>query len=299
MLSAPTYLHSLEPDRFMFTTPLLHEKLRDPADGEMFPSVATLCARIPKTRKKYNLNKSKKLNALPESEEKRRPEQLRINIANSFDSRADYPFEYKTSHSRSMETWGPRLPFYYRELNKGIKRIFGKTTWYEKPEEYVPPSFYTRRRDNINCPRDPKLFKASYHPQTFSDLPASTRSFHLEYLHRSLNSRNKQALMNRPNANLSCSHCNEIATLSHVLNDCFIAQLIKHCFKAYLDKKEWKNNLIKDDTFLEFFWWEPKIWSHGQYKELWSVWAEARRHTHQCDYHCTFLFYKQFYKFTF
>ena len=182
-----------------------------------------------------------------------------------------------------METWGLRLPFYYRELNKGIKRIYSKTSWQDKPHEYIPPSFFTRQRDNVNCPRDPELFKAAYHPLTFSELPAATRSFHLEYLHRSLFSRNKQYLMLKTNTSPNCPHCNEIASSAHVLNDCFIAQMIKKSFKAFFQHKGWKNNLLSDDTFLEFFWWEPKIWAHRQYKELWAVWAETRRHAHACD----------------
>ena len=52
----------------------------------------------------------------------------------------------------------------------------------------------------------------------------------------------------------------------------------------FFDKKEMKSKLIRDKTFFELFWWDPKIWSHHQYKELWSVWAETRRHAHQCNF---------------
>ena len=89
--------------------------------------------------------------------------------------------------------------------------------------------------------------------------------------------------MRNTNSSPICPHCNEIGTSAHILNDCFLAQMIKRVFKAFFKHKNWKNNLIMDETFLEFFWWVPKVWSHREYKELWMVWAEVRRHAHACD----------------
>ena len=97
--------------------------------------------------------------------------------------------------------------------------------------------------------------------------------------------------MNKPNANALCAHCNERATTTHILNGCFMTQMIRKSFIKFFDEKGMKSKLIQDETFFEFFWWDPKTWSHSQYKELWSVWAETRKHAHQCD------FLPKFYRF--
>ena len=75
-----------------------------------------------------------------------------------------------------------RLTTSYKEITAGIKRIFKHTSTACKPADFIPQSYYTRIRDGVNHPINPKHFKKSYQALTISDLPSVTRSFHLEYL---------------------------------------------------------------------------------------------------------------------
>ena len=66
----------------------------------------------------------------------------------------------------------------------------------DNPEAFIPRSYETRIWDNDNVPRDTRFFKSSYKTLKCSDVPASSRSFYLRYLHRSLKSRTKHEDMN-------------------------------------------------------------------------------------------------------
>ena len=75
-----------------------------------------------------------------------------------------------------------------------------------------------------------------------------------------------------------------LVTSSHVLNDCIMAQLIRKAFLKYFEFEVLKYEILYGETYFEFFWWDSKSLSHGLYKEYWVVWAETRRHAHQCDF---------------
>ena len=89
-----------------------------------------------------------------------------------------------------------RILYAYKEVNQAIKRIFRGTAWMDNLEAFIPKSYETRIRDNENVPRDTRFFKNSYKMLKCSDVPASSRSFYLRYLHRSLKSRTKHEDMN-------------------------------------------------------------------------------------------------------
>ena len=95
-----------------------------------------------------------------------------------------------------LETIGMQLLYAYKEVNQVIKRSFRGTALIDNPDEFIPNSYNTRVCDNENVPRETRFFKFSYKMLKSSDAPASSRSFHPEYLHRSLNSRTKHEAMN-------------------------------------------------------------------------------------------------------
>ena len=147
-----------------------------------------------------------------------------------------------------------RLLYSYQEVNHAIKRIFRETAWIQDPDAFVPNSYKTRRRDNIDCPRDIWHFKRSYKMLKCSDVPAASRSFHLEYLHRLLNSRTEHEAMNIPNADAFCVHCTEIASSTHVLNNCILAKMTQKVITEFCKQKGYKHNILADKTYLSFLW---------------------------------------------
>ena len=161
-----------------------------------------------------------------------------------------------------------RILYAYQEINQAIERIFRGTAWIDNPESFIPNSYNTRLRDNEEVPREARYFKASYKMLKCSDIPASSRSFHLEYLHRSLNSRSKHKAMNIMNADAFCVHCTSTATSSHVLNWCILAKITQKVITEYCKHKGYKHNLLSDKAYLSFLWWEPKIMDYNTYKEI-------------------------------
>ena len=154
----------------------------------------------------------------------------------------------------------------------------------DNPEAFIPNSYKTRIRDNEDVPRDKKFFKYSYKMLKCSDAPASARSFHLEYLHRSLNSRTKHEAMNMVGADAFCVHCTCLSSSSHVLNDCILAKITQKTITEFCRHKGYKQDLLADETYLSFLWWDPKIMDYETFKQIWIVWIETRRHIHQVDF---------------
>ena len=183
-----------------------------------------------------------------------------------------------------METIGMRILYAYKEINQSIKRIFPGTAWTDNPEEFIPNSYKTRIRDNEDVPREEKFFKYSYKMLKCSEASASTRSFHLEYLHRSLNSRTKHEAMNMVGADAFCVHCTCLSSSSHVLNDCILAKITQKTITEFCRHKGYKQDLLADETYLSFLWWDPKIMDYDTFKQIWLVWIETRRHIHQVDF---------------
>ena len=118
------------------------------------------------------------------------------------------------------------------------------------------------------------MVQRSYTPLGYSDIPSLSRSFHLEYLHRSLISQTKQEAMNR-GINLYCNHCNELASSTHVLNDCILAQLCQKIFIKFFESRNMKQRLLQTEVFYEYFWWDTKVFEHQFFKEMWLVWIET------------------------
>jgi hypothetical protein len=52
----------------------------------------------------------------------------------------------------------------------------------------------------------------------------------------------------------------------------------------FFTSKGWTADILKEDTFLSYFWWIPQIFSHSEYKQLFAVWLEVRRHAHEVDF---------------
>ena len=285
-LSAPTFEHHLEPDRFMFNTPLQFERLRRPNDEEMFSTVASLCLRDETQKSAYDITiNSRRLDALAESEGKARLIQLREKLCTRFGNRSKQPFFFKASSQNKLtETWGVRLPSCFREINKGIKRIFKRTAWLDQPSKYLPPSFFTRERDGISLPPHRESYIKAYLPLTYSEMPAITRSFHLEYLNRTLISRTKLESMKVSRVNSYCNHCSKPASSIHVLNDCILAQIVRRTFIHFFKEKKMNQALLQTDSFHDYFWWDPATMNNQLHRELWLVWVETRRHAHSIDF---------------
>ena len=90
--------------------------------------------------------------------------------------------------------------------------------------------------------------------------------------------------MNMPNADAFCVHCTELASSSHVLNNCILAKMTQKVITKFCKSKGYTNCILSDETYLSFFWWEPKILDYNTYQELWIVWNETRRHAYQVDF---------------
>ena len=119
-------------------------------------------------------------------------------------------------------------------------------------------------------------------PLTYQSVPAIIRSNHLEYLNRTMNSRTKQVAMNME-ADDQCHHCGVRATTDHVLNECILATLHRKVFTSFFVQKGWTQPLLREDLFHAFFWWPEQIWSNGQYRQLFTMWATLRHHAHEVD----------------
>ena len=89
--------------------------------------------------------------------------------------------------------------------------------------------------------------------------------------------------MNLANADAFYEHCMAIATSSHVLNDCILAKLTQKVITKFCKHKGYTQNLLANKTYLSYLWWEPKIMDFNTYKEIWRVWIETRKYTHQVD----------------
>ena len=66
-------------------------------------------------------------------------------------------------------------------------------------------------------------------------------------------------------------HCTARASTSRVLNNCVIAKLTRRVFINYFEHKGCTHRLLSEDTYLSFFWWDPKVFDFRTYKELWLV----------------------------
>ena len=77
----------------------------------------------------------------------------------------------------------------------------------------------------------------------------------MEYLHEA---------MNLPDSDAFCVHCSEPASSSHMLNDCILANLTQKVVTEYCKSKGYTNQILSDETYLSFFWWEPKILDYNQ-----------------------------------
>ena len=135
----------------------------------------------------------------------------------------------------------------------------------------------------MDVPRDPKLYKLSYDPLTYQSIPAVIRSHHLEYLHRSMNSRTKQVAMNKLEDNL-CRHCGMRATTDHVLNECILATLYKQVFIEFFNSQEWSQPLLREDLFHSYFWWPANIWNKDQHCQIFTFWGILRQHAQEVDH---------------
>ena len=90
--------------------------------------------------------------------------------------------------------------------------------------------------------------------------------------------------MNIAGADAFCVHCTSLASSSHVLNDCILAKITQKTITEYCRHKGYKQDLLADETYLSFLWWDPKIMDYETYKQIWIVWIETRKHIHQVDF---------------
>ena len=218
------------------------------------------------------------MNNLANGVEKRKLTQLREAIKEKFD--------YKNQSQKPGQNGnvGHEITICVQRNQSRNQKNIRETAWIDEPNKFIPNSYTTRARDNVDAPRDLLHFKGSFKLLKCSEIPAITRSFHLEYLNRSLNSRSKHKAKNLADANAFCVHCTDIATSLHVLNDCILAKLTQKVITKFCEHKGFTQNLLADETYLSYIWWEPKIMDFNTYKEIWMVWVETRKHVHQVNF---------------
>ena len=98
------------------------------------------------------------LEKILDPEEKRKLIQLRIKIQAEMGSRAKNPFRNAAASYYTAATWGMRLTTSYKEITAGIKRLFKNTSSACNPEDFIPQSYFTRIKDGVNYPVNPKHF---------------------------------------------------------------------------------------------------------------------------------------------
>ena len=248
-----SFKHSCTPARgdlrFFFSP--LHGKTFDSESlrlqGQKFSTIAQLCKRVLIDRRPYydirypsdslnlTLPEHQFLNAIRINLLERAPE-----LANLAPARVHRP--------KSSWVLGA-LGFSKSSLKKGLNRVFHKV-----PEDYIPPSFHTRRNENAICPRDPAHFCSAYQWVACSTVPTSFRSITLEFLNRTLTSPRKLHRMGVSDPPpLNCPLNNELADLDHVIITCAIPESLLAVLNLFLSHQPNLPGNISQEWFA-FMW---------------------------------------------
>ena len=124
--------------------------------------------------------------------------------------------------------------------------------------EYTPHAYATRLRDTEVVPPE-EDFKRSYAWSASSHIPSTLRSFHLEYLNRTLLSNtklNKMKVADPPPT--VCHLCEVPANSYHMCNECIFPLVCKDSLKLFLTTKNFPQQLL-NDTFLNYGWDVPRV----------------------------------------
>jgi len=164
-------------------------------------------------------------------------------------------------------------------LKAAFQRITQQTSSANQDINYTPPSYFTRRRDGEDTPRDKSCFNQSFYLLNNSYIPSSSRSFHLEYLNRTLISHTKLTNMNIADEN-PCPHCKTLATQDHMINDCIFPKICHILFKQFMVDQGWDTRETLSETYWAFFW-PVKTIEYRKYIQLACFWIEIKKSAHK------------------
>ena len=251
---APTYCHHLIPLRKIVPSPIGKEKYR--LINQAFPTIASLCERQRNGLLLLHENSSQ-LQELESTD----PEQfnklttLRRKIASQVPKIASTPTRVKNPR----DTWTSRaVNTSLKFIKTALQRVFQKVQ-YKEGEEYVPPSYASRIRDNIDVPKNPKNFIEAYRLLQIPKVPSRIRSFHLEMLNRTTVSSVK---LNKwtPNPDGSaiipseyCQHCKCPANSTHIIHRCVLPFMCR-AFVKQIIQQEKLPEIMREETYLDFGW---------------------------------------------
>ena len=251
--------------RFFFShlhrTKFSTEKLR--LISQEFPTIASLCATLTLRGKVFrDITRPSHLLDL------NNPEhiflnQIRVNLC----KQAPHLAKIKILRVRSPKaSWTDRaLKINKNALKNGIKRACN----HSEPG-YVPPSYNSRLRDRAPIVQDPALFCNSYSWTTKSYIPSLFRSFHLDFLNRTLLSPNKLTKMKIPNPPPHiCPHTNTLAHSEHCLMYCIFPEIVTRVLNDFLIHM----NLPKVTTEWIAFQWPIKDFNFDILKQLFLLTA--------------------------
>ena len=251
--NAPTYRHSMLPDRNLYFKKIQDEELR--LYGQQFPTIASLCKR--QKDGCYDLNSNS--DELQQLSNRNKSEfdklsNLRSIISQKLPTTAKNPTRPKFPN----ETWATRaINTSTGFLKKALRRVF-QLTLYEDHITYIPPSYHTRNRDGIDIPANPAQFRQAYLPLRIKNLPSKLHSFHLEFLNRTLVSRTKLMKWDVDDApNITCTHCHCPLSSSHSINRCILPTMCRSFLKQ-LFREQNLPDIFSQDCFLDYLW-DPQI----------------------------------------
>ena len=116
-----------------------------------------------------------------------------------------------------------------RYFSKAIKRF------HFLENDRIPPAITSRIKDNVDFPTT-ETFMLSFEKVLNMKIQTKFKSFHLEYLNRTLVSKSKLFHFKQSDSNI-CSKCNVISTTEHALYFCTMPFKFSDLLVSFLDKK--------------------------------------------------------------
>lgn len=251
--SAPTILHSKESNQFeLFYKTTWSEADQRRVDGGMFPTAASLCSQQDGQLFPEELNEEvEETDEVTRKRLKSIHRELKLAVGTK-------PVKKTTSMGL---TWGQRLMENPKFLKTALKRSAKKAL--HPDEDYTPPAYLTRLRDGETVPSK-EDFVRSYRWASDSRIPSILRSFHLEYLNRTLLSNtklNNMKVHDPPPPN--CHICRTPANTHHMVNRCVMPRMWRQNIRRFLSSRQICQD-FGEEVFLDYGWFKQESQLDGR-----------------------------------
>ena len=251
--SAPTILHSKESNQFeLFYKTTWSEADQRRVDGGTFPTAASLCSQRDGQLFPEELNEEvEEADEVTRKRLKSIHRELKLAVGTK-------PVKKTTSMGL---TWGQRLMENPKFLKTALKRSAKKAL--HPDDDYTPPAYLTRLRDGETVPSKDD-FVRSYRWASDSRIPSILRSFHLEYLNRTLLSNtklNNMKVHDPPPPN--CHICRTPANTHHMVNGCVMPRMWRQNIRRFLSSRQICQD-FGEEVFLDYGWFKQESQLDGR-----------------------------------